>query len=203
MRWQDALSIMKQTAPSATQDDAMSFIAICEERGLSPFVEASPLIQDYYSRSNKKQVHSLAVKESYTVQERWAQQCGGYTVRRVEIEPAEDGGLKARVYIISNRDYAAVGKLAAMGIPGFDWKTELAAFEVCGESSITGQEASRRPPATKDWQWVVTKRAREAALREKFGKEPSQSRQLYAAALTHAQIVDGANALYGMRRAPR
>lgn len=199
MKWEDALTLMRQTAPTATMNDATAFLAICQERGLSPFVEASPILTDYTSNRGEK-VHSLAVKEAYTVQERWAQQCGGYIVSRTVVEEYE-GGLRARVWIIANRDYAAVGKMASL-IPSLDFREELARFEVCGESIVTAKEKQRRPPSTKTWEWVVTKRAREAALREKFGKEPSQSRQLYAAALTQAVRDDAIAALYG-EPAPR
>ena len=73
---ESTLMILRQTAASATMQDALAFLSICEDRGLSPFVEASPLIQDY-TKSNGQKVHSLAIKEHYAVQERWAQQCGG------------------------------------------------------------------------------------------------------------------------------
>lgn len=194
--------ILRQTTESATMQDATAFLAICQERGLSPFVEASPIISDYTRRDGKK-VHSLAVKEHYAVQERWAQQCGGYIVYKREVERDKGGDLIARVSVISNRDYAAVGKLAAM-VPGIDFKEELARFVVIGEAVVTASESSRKAPATKTWEWVAEKRAREAALRQKFGKEPSQARQLYSqalAALTQSDIREGLTAMYPQRQA--
>ena len=176
-------TVMQQQAPTATMDDAEAFLAICQDRGLSPFVEASPLITDYTRQRDGKHVHSLAVKEHYSVQERWSQQSGGYIVNSREVFTNETGDIVARIGVISNRDYAGVGKLAAM-VPGFSFKEELARFEVIGEAVVTKDERGKRqPPASKTWEWVAEKRAREAALRQKFGKEPSQARQLYTNAL--------------------
>ena len=92
---ESTLMIMQQTVTTATMEDAIAFLAICQERGLSPFMEASPILADY-NKSNGDHVHSLAIKEHYAVQERWAQQCGGYIVNRREVEPFE-GGLRARI----------------------------------------------------------------------------------------------------------
>jgi len=198
---ESTLMILRQTAASATMQDALAFLSICEDRGLSPFVEASPLIQDY-TKSNGQKVHSLAIKEHYAVQERWAQQCGGYIVYKSEVEKTADG-IIARVWVVANRDYAAVGKLAAM-IPTLDFKEELARFTVCGEATVTQSEMNRKAPATKTWEWVATKRAREGALRQKFGKEPSQARQMYTAALTalsQADLREGIAAMYPQRQA--
>lgn len=193
--------ILRQTTESATMQDALAFLAICQDRGLSPFVEASPIISDYTRRDGKK-IHSLAVKEHYAVQERWAQQCGGYIVSRREVNKTPEG-LMARVWVISNRDYAAVGKLAAI-VPSIDFKEELTRFEVLGEAIVTTSEMNRKAPVTKTWEWVAEKRAREAALRQKFGKEPSQARQLYSqalAALTQADMREGLTAMYPQRQA--
>lgn len=196
MEVQDALMILKQSAPTATEGDARAFLAICAERGLSPFVEASPILTDYNKR-NGDHVHSLSVKEHYTVQERWAQQCGGYTISRTEVVPHE-GGLRARIWLISNRDYAAVGKLAAT-IPNFNFHEELKRFEVLGEALVSEREFKRRAAATKTWDWIARKRAREGALRQKFGKEPSQSRQMYANALTQSVRDDAIAQLYPVK----
>jgi len=201
MEPQDALLILQQTpgraGKNATLEDARAFLAICADRGLSPFVEASPIITDY-TRQDGEHVHGLAVKEHYAVQERWASQCGGYTISRTEVAP-HDGGLRARVWIISNRDYADVGKMAAM-VPGFNFHEELRRFEVCSEALVTEREFKRRPPATKTWEWIAEKRAREGALRQKFGKEPSQSRQIYANALTQEVQADAIAQLYPARQ---
>lgn len=198
---ESTLMILRQTVASATIQDALAFLSICEDRGLSPFVEASPLIQDY-TKSNGQKVHSLAIKEHYAVQERWAQQCGGYILYKSEVEKTSDG-IIARVWVIANRDYAAVGKLAAM-IPTLDFKEELARFTVCGEATVTQSEMNRKAPTTKTWEWVATKRAREGALRQKFGKEPSQARQMYTAALTalsQSDLREGIAAMYPQRQA--
>ena len=64
MEAQDALMILKQApgraGASATIEDARAFLAICADRGLSPFVEASPILTDY-TRDGGEHVHSLAV----------------------------------------------------------------------------------------------------------------------------------------------
>ena len=203
MEAQDALIILRQTpgkaGESATIEDARAFLAICADRGLSPFVEASPILTDYERSNDHTHVHSLAIKEHYTVQERWAQQCGGYTVSKTEVTPHE-GGLLAKVWILSNRDYADVGRMAAQ-IPSLNFREELKRFEVMGEALVSSREFQRKAPATKTWEWIAQKRAREGALRQKFGKEPSQSRQMYANALTQSVRNDAIAELYPVKPA--
>ena len=195
MEAKEVLYIMRATAPSATIEDAAAFLALCNERGLTPFTEASPLVVDYTKRDGTH-VHSLAIKEHYAVAERWAQQSGGYTIRLREIVRNQAGDISARIGIVSNRDYAAVGQLCAR-VPGANFKEELAGFMVIGEAILTAQEMSgRQPPKGKSWEWLAEKRARESALLQKFGREPSQSRQMYTAALA-ADPRAAAALLYG------
>jgi len=185
---------MKATAPAATIEDAAAFLAMCRERGLTPFTEASPIVVDYTDRSGKH-VHSLSVKEHYAVAERWAQQCGGYTVRERKVYRNDAGDIIAHIGIVSNRDYVDVGKFCTR--VGADFKEELAGFVVSGDAVVTaGEMAKRQPPKGKTWEWLAEKRAREAAVLQKFGREPSQSRQLYTNALTVEQRREAAEALY-------
>jgi hypothetical protein len=156
---------------------------LCHERGLTPFLEAYPLITDYV-RKDGSRVHGISVKEHYSVAERWSQQCGGYTIRLREIRRDQDG-IYARIGIVSNRDYAAVGQLCAR-VPGLDFKEELAGFMTIGEAVLTADEMGKKPaPKGKTWEWLAEKRARESAILQKFGREPSQSRQIYTAALAN------------------
>ncbi len=194
MEAKEVLHIMKATAPAATIEDAAAFLAMCRERGLTPFTEASPIVVDYTDRSGKH-VHSLSVKEHYAVAERWAQQCGGYTVRERKVYRNDAGDIIAHIGIVSNRDYVDVGKFCTR--VGADFKEELAGFVVSGDAVVTaGEMAKRQPPKGKTWEWLAEKRAREAAVLQKFGREPSQSRQLYTNALTVEQRREAAEALY-------
>ena len=194
MEAKEVLHIMKATAPAATIEDAAAFLAMCRERGLTPFTEASPLVMDYNKRDGTH-VHSMSVKEHYAVAERWAAQSGGYTIRLREITHEKDGSYRARIGIVSNRDYAAVGQFCAR-VPGVDFKEELAGFMVIGEATLTADEQRKPAPKGKSWEWLVEKRARESAILQKFGREPSQSRQLYTNALTVEQRREAAEALY-------
>jgi len=189
MEPKDVLHIMRATAPTATIEDAEAFLALCQERGLTPFTEASPIITDYVNKRGEH-VHTLSVKEHYAVAERWAQQCGGYTIRERRITRTEKGDIVAHIGIVSNRDYADVGKFCAR--TGANFKEELAGFIVSGDAIVTAEEMrSRRPPTSRTWEWVAEKRAREAAVLQKFGREPTQSRQMYAQAITaQAREVD-------------
>jgi len=189
MEPKDVLHIMRATAPTATIEDAEAFLALCQERGLTPFTEASPIVTDYVNKKGER-VHSLSVKEHYTVAERWAQQCGGYTIRERRITRTEKGDIVAHIGIVSNRDYADVGRFCAR--TGANFKEELAGFIVGGDAMVTADEMkTRRPPTSRTWEWVAEKRAREAAVLQKFGREPTQSRQMYAQAITaQAREVD-------------
>lgn len=109
MEAKEVLHIMQQIAASATLEDAEAFLAICKERGLTPFSEAYPIITDY-TKGNGERVHSIGVKEHYANMERWARQCGGYSVRRRRVWRDTDG-VHAEIGVVSNRDYAAVGQM--------------------------------------------------------------------------------------------
>ena len=159
MEAKEVLHIMKATAPAATIEDAAAFLAMCRERGLTPFTEASPIVMDYNKRDGTH-VHSMSVKEHYAVAERWAAQSGGYTIRLREITHEKDGSYRARIGIVSNRDYAAVGQFCAR-VPGVDFKEELAGFMVIGEATLTADEQRKPAPKGKSWEWLVEKRARE------------------------------------------
>ena len=189
MNAKEVLHIMRATAPTATIEDAEAFLALCQERGLTPFTEASPIITDYVNKRGER-VHTLSVKEHYAVAERWAQQCGGYTIRERRITRTEKGDIVAHIGIVSNRDYADVGKFCSR--TGANFKEELAGFIVSGDAIVTAEEMrSRRPPTSRTWEWVAEKRAREAAVLQKFGREPTQSRQMYAQAITaQARAID-------------
>ena len=194
MEPKDVLHIMRATAPTATIEDAEAFLALCQERGLTPFTEASPIVTDYVNKKGER-VHSLSVKEHYTVAERWAQQCGGYTIRERHVARTEKGDIVAHIGIVSNRDYADVGRFCAR--TGANFKEELAGFIVGGDAMVTADEMkTRRPPTSRTWEWVAEKRAREAAVLQKFGREPTQSRQMYTNALTVEQRREAAEALY-------
>lgn len=195
MEAKDVLYIMRAAAPAATIEDAAAFLAICQERGLTPFTEASPIVMDYTKRDGSR-VHSISIKEHYAVAERWAAQSGGYTIRLREIEKDKDGNYRARIGIVSNRDYAAVGQFCAR-VPGVNFKEELAGFMVIGEATLTADEQRKPAPKGKSWEWLVEKRARESAILQKFGREPSQSRQLYTNALSTEAHREAATALYG------
>lgn len=194
MEAKEVLHIMRATAPAANLEDAAAFLELCRERGLTPFVEASPIIMDYVKRDGTR-VHSLSVKEHYAVAERWAQQCGGYTVRLREIIKDGSGDIRARIGIVSNRDYVAVIQLCTR-VPGVNFKEELASFMVIGEATLSADEQRKPAPRGKSWEWLAEKRARESAILQKFGREPSQSRQLYTNALTVEQRREAAEALY-------
>ena len=181
--------IMRATAPSATLEDAGAFLALCHERGLTPFSEASPILADYDKRDGGH-VHSLSIKEHYSVTERWAMQCGGYSIRLREVVRDAEGNIHARVGIISNADYRDVG-IFCTRVPGANFKEELAAFIVIGEAVLTAFEMGKKPPPKgKTWEWLAEKHARESALLQKFGREPSQSRQLYAETMRPALTAD-------------
>ncbi len=194
MEPKEVLHIMRSSQPTATLEDAEAFLALCQERGLTPFTEASPIVTDYVNKRGER-VHTLSVKEHYAVAERWAQQCGGYTIRERRITRTEKGDIVAHIGIVSNRDYADVGKFCSR--TGANFKEELAGFIVSGDAIVTAEEMrSRRPPTSRTWEWVAEKRAREAAVLQKFGREPSQSRQMYANAIT-VNSHEIAEALYG------
>ena len=194
MNAKEVLHIMRATAPTATIEDAEAFLALCQERGLTPFTEASPIVTDYVNKRGER-VHTLSVKEHYAVAERWAQQCGGYTIRERRITRTEKGDIVAHIGIVSNRDYADVGKFCSR--TGANFKEELAGFIVGGDAMVTADEMkTRKPPTSRTWEWVAEKRAREAAVLQKFGREPSQSRQMYANAIT-VNSHEVAEALYG------
>jgi len=194
MNAREVLHIMRATAPTATIEDAEAFLALCQERGLTPFTEASPIVTDYVNKKGER-VHALNIKEHYAVAERWAQQCGGYTIQERRITRTEKGDIVAHIGIVSNRDYADVGKFCSR--TGANFKEELAGFIVSGDAIVTAEEMrSRRPPTSRTWEWVAEKRAREAAVLQKFGREPTQSRQMYTNALTVEQRREAAEALY-------
>lgn len=193
MEPKEVLHIMRSSQPTATLEDAEAFLALCQERGLTPFTEASPIVTDYVNKRGER-VHTLSVKEHYAVAERWAQQCGGYTIRERRITRTEKGDIVAHIGIVSNRDYADVGKFCSR--TGANFKEELAGFIVGGDAMVTADEMkTRKPPTSRTWEWVAEKRAREAAVLQKFGREPSQSRQMYTNAITNSREV--AEALYG------
>lgn len=201
MEAKEVWHIMRGLFPSSTLEDAAAFLGLCHERGLTPFLEASPIVTDYDKRDGTH-VHSVTVKEHYSVMERWAQQCGGYTVRLREVERDQDGNIRARVGIVSNRDYAAVGQFCAR-VPGVDFRQELEAFMTIGEAILTVDETGKKqPPKGKTWQWLAEKRARESALLQKFGREPSQSRKIYTAAVAGQLTAAQANALLYGEEAP-
>ena len=189
MNAKEVLHIMRATAPTATIEDAEAFLALCQERGLTPFTEASPIITDYVDKSGKH-VHRIGIKEHYTVAMRWAQQCGGYTVRERRITKTDKGDIVAHVGIVLNRDYVAVGKFCSL--TGADFKEELAGFIISGDAIVTAEEMrSRKPPIGRTWEWVAWKRALEAAVLEGFGREPTQSRQIYIeATAAQARAID-------------
>ena len=194
MEPKEVLHIMRSSQPTATLEDAEAFLALCQERGLTPFTEASPIVTDYVNKRGER-VHTLSVKEHYAVAERWAQQCGGYTIRERRITRTEKGDIVAHIGIVSNRDYADVGKFCSR--TGANFKEELAGFIVGGDAMVTADEMkTRKPPTSRTWEWVAEKRAREAAVLQKFGREPSQSRQMYANAIT-VNSHEVAEALYG------
>jgi len=47
MEAKEVLHIMKSITSAATLEDAEAFLALCHERGLTPFTEASPIVTDY------------------------------------------------------------------------------------------------------------------------------------------------------------
>lgn len=200
MEAKTALYKIKQTAPSATLEDAEFFLALCADAGLLPFEEMHCIITDYRKKDGT-QVHTVSVKRHYSVSHRWARQNGGYTVR-VDKPSRRGDDYVHDVSIVSNNDYASVSRLASA--LGWDTKTieaELQKFAVLGQGIVTGQEASRaRSETGLTPEKKARKRALEAAEKAMFGTEPGMSRDLYAAIAagpSRAAITDASAALYG------
>lgn len=205
MKPEDALTIMKIDVPDATLEHAAAFLALAEDRGLTPFIECHPILTAKREEVGGKWITTgkkVTIKEHYNIAARWAQKCGGYStpVREVSREERQvkvygklqkKPGVKVRVGVITNRDYAALMDLARMGIPGFNFSQERDAFIKWGEAWVADDHAA---PSGKDSEWVARKRATEEALLNAFGREPSQARQMYAAALT-AEVRQEAAAL--------
>ena len=213
MEPESILSVLKLTQPLATLEHARAVAEYAHERGLTPFSEFSVIFTERKQKINGKWqvvgIKGLNFKEHYSVQNRWAQQSGGYSVpyretRRNVQRPTgytdDDGeqkmqtGVEVEVGVITNRDYAALAQLAALHIPGWDFNQERKAFMHTG---IGFCENSHKPPSGWTIEDVARKRAEEAALRRAFGKEPSQSRHLYTAALSIEARRDVVDALYG------
>ena len=212
MKAEQALTWIRDRTPDATLEQAAAFIALAEDRGLTPFVECHPIFTTKKEKVGgawtSRKVVSL--KEHYNIAARWGQQCGGYSTPVVETTReirtvreydenkrgyvnAEKPGVKVRIGVLTNRDYAALIDLAQMRIPGFDFMTERAAFLKWGEAWVADDHSA---PSGKDATWVARKRATEEALLNAFGREPSQARQMYQAALTAEAHQDAVAALY-------
>ena len=187
-------------------------IAVAKERGLTPFQEIWPIFTEKRERVRGQWqttgIKGYTFKEHYSVQSRWAQQAGGYseqfreTKRVTRPHPRytnDDGspkmvsGVEVKVGIITNRDYAALAQMAMARIPGWNYSTEREKFTHYATAFV---EDTHYPPSGWTNEDVARKRAVEMALRQTFGKEPSQSRQVYAA-LTAEDRKVAAGALYG------
>jgi hypothetical protein len=200
MEAKTALYKIKQTAPSATLEDAEFFLALCEDAGLLPFEEMHCIITDYVNKKGEH-VHTVSAKRHYTVSHRWARQNGGYTIR-VDKATRRGEDYVHDVSIVSNNDYASVSRLAAA--LGWDTKAieaELQKFAVQGHGIVTGQEASKaRSETGLTPDKKARKRALDAAEKAMFGTEPGMSRDLYtaiAAGPSRAAITEAGAALYG------
>lgn len=209
---QEMLTYLKQLETprcAATLDVASWALAYCRERGLSPIAEV-------YFLPTKT---GWQPKEHYTVQARWAQAQGGYSTPIRETDAHARGvvsewddskkrmaekevdGVRVRVGLITNRDQTALMRMAQL-FPEADIHDLRDGYIHYAEAFVPN---SHTPPAGKDNVWVARKRAEEAALREAFGKEPSQSRALYGDAMAMQAITanpdidlaDARRALYG------
>ena len=189
---QTVLHIMQGTESRFNEEDAAAFVSYCAERGLTPFAESYPLL----FISNGKR--NLSFKDHYSVQSRWAHVEGGYRKARKHIE-TEDGSTQIQVEIIPNRDYAIVLKAVELGA---DRVEEMEAYTCRVVGTVTkAEKASKKyPPKGKTWEWLAEKRATEDALRQMFGKEPSQVRQILA--ISAQDRNEAVHALYGSQ-APR
>ena len=189
---QTVLHIMQGTESRFNEEDAAAFVSYCAERGLTPFAESYPLL----FISNGKR--NLSFKDHYSVQSRWAHVEGGYRKARKHIE-TEDGSTQIQVEIIPNRDYAIVLKAVELGA---DRVEEMEAYtcRVVGIVTKAEKTSKKYPPKGKTWEWLAEKRATEDALRQMFGKEPSQVRQILA--ISAQDRNEAVHALYGSQ-APR
>jgi len=192
MKPEDVLTIMQITQPLATLEHAKAFIAIAADRGLTPFQEIWPI----FSETKKKQgdewvvtgIKALTFKEHYSVQNRWAQKSGGYSVPFRQTEHVsrknrygkQEDGVEVTVGILTNRDYAALIQMAGINIPGWDFNEERKAFLHYATAFVPNTHSA---PAGWSIADVARKRAEEQALKQAFGKEPSQSREIYGRAI--------------------
>ena len=213
MKPEDALTIMQITQPLATLDHARAFIALCDDRGLSPFVEVSPIFAMKREQRGDQwvdvAVKGMSIKESYHNVDRWAAQCGGYSVpvRFTTPESRDEtnygktktiAGIKAVVRVLTNRDRAAIMQIMQLS-PGMDYKELRDEYLKEGEAWVS---LAHRPPSGWTVEKVALKRATEAALLNAFGREPSQSRQMYNNVLTASAGSEARAALYGSGAQP-
>jgi len=204
---EEALTIMKLTQSLATLSHAAAFLAVCEDRGLTPFLEIYPIFAEKKEKVGGEWkvtgLKGMTFKEHYSVQNRWSQKSGGYStpfrktenVTRTNEYGKQETGVEVTVGIITNRDYAALAMMAQARIPGWDYATEREAFIHYATAFCAD---SHRPPSGWTIQGVARKRAEEQALKLAFGKEPSQSRQMYSNII--AADNDAIAALYGEPR---
>ena len=131
----EALTVMRTGSDLAqfmTLEHAASFLAVAEDRGLTPFQEIWPIFSAKREKRGSEWVTTgikgLTFKEHYSVQSRWAQQAGGYSTpyRKTErvTRPHPNGytnrdgspkmvsGVEVTVGVIANRDYAALAQMA-------------------------------------------------------------------------------------------
>ena len=193
MKAEDALTIMQLTQPLATLEHAKAFLAVAADRGLTPFQEIWPIFSEQKEKQGDQWVvvgiKGLTFKEHYSVQNRWSQKSGGYSVpfRKTERTQRDNGygkmvpGVEVTVGVLTNRDYAALAQMALARIPGWDFNEERKAFLQYATAFVPD---SHRPPSGWSTEDVARKRAEEQALKLAFGKEPSQSREIYGNAIT-------------------
>lgn len=205
MKPEEALSIMQLNQPLATLAHAAAFLAVCVDRGLTPFLEIYPIFTEKKEKIGDQWrvtgLKGMTFKEHYSVQNRWSQKSGGYStpfrkteqVTRTNDYGKKEDGIEATVGIITNRDYAALAMMAQARIPGWDYETEREAFVHYATAFCPN---SHKPPSGWTIAGVARKRAEEQALKLAFGKEPSQSRQMYGNILA-AEATETVSALYG------
>jgi len=208
------LTVMKMTQPLATIEHAEVMEAYGRDRGLTPFAEFYPIFAENRKKQNSQWVtiglKSLSFKEHYSIQQRWAQKSGGYsTPHRETIDETETDrygkehpGLRVTVGIITNRDYAALARMAAMEIPGWDYLAERKAFLHYGSSFVRN---SHRPPSGWTVQGVARKRATEMALKLAFGREPTRAGAIYSMTMDsrpELALDEAKSALYPALPAP-
>lgn len=207
------LTIMKMTQPLATLAHAEAMAEYGRARGLTPFAEFYPIFAEQKEKQGQTWVvlglKGLTFKEHYAVQNRWSQKSGGYstpvniTEAATEIDRYNKSipGIRARVGIITNRDYAALAQMALARIPGWDYKTEREAFIHYGEAFVAN---SHRPPSGWTVEGVARKRAAEQALKLAFGKEPTQAGNIYAVSMDdqrpRLEVEDARGLLYPERK---